>query len=44
MAPGAAGPAREFQVTVVWLPITIKTVSDVTAAAIPDVTSVIFHF
>jgi hypothetical protein len=25
-------PPREFQVTVVWLPISIKAVSDVTAA------------
>jgi hypothetical protein len=31
-AIGAAGPAREFQVTVVWLPISIEAVSDVTAA------------
>jgi len=32
MPSGAAGPAPEFQVTVVWLPIAIETVSDVTVA------------
>jgi superfamily II DNA or RNA helicase len=32
MPPGAAGPAREFQVTVVCLPISIEAVSDFTAA------------
>ena len=31
-AIGAAGPAREFQVIVVWLPFSIAAVSDVTAA------------
>ena len=29
MPSGAAGPAPEFQVTVVWLPVAIETVSDV---------------
>src|SRR5262245_9684986 len=32
MPPGAAGPAPEFQVNVVRLPIAIETVSDVTVA------------